>query len=114
MTLTTSITEFILINAYFYTKCISEYETSYKSVLCLFDNNKHIKIFDDVYNLYLAIYLLPRLISPITFSKLNISNKEYYNRYINYSLVKCYSNKENNKNNQKFINSILNVIQNNK
>lgn len=108
--LLSAIPEFILINAYFYRKCIVENELSYKSLLNLFDNDNHIKIFDDVYNLYLAIYLFPRLISPLTFSKLKIDKDEYYNRYINFSLRKCFINKDIYKNNQIFINNVLNQI----
>ena len=102
--------EFLLINAYFYKCCILEYDASYKSVISLFNENNHIQIFDDVYNLYLAIYLLPKLISPLTFCKLKISNHDYFNRYINYSLIRCFINKESNKNNNKFINNVIGII----
>ena len=108
--LLSSVSDFLLINAYFYKCCILEYDTSYKSVISLFDNDNHIQIFDDVYNLYLAIYLLPKLISPLTFCKLKITNDEYYNRYINYSLRKCFINKDSKKNNNKFINNVIGII----
>ena len=55
--LLSTISDFILINTYFYKCCIVEYETSYKTALSHFNNNNNIKIFDDVYNLYLAIYI---------------------------------------------------------
>lgn len=105
-----TVTEFLLINAYLYKCCILEYDTSYKSVISLFNENNHIQIFDDVYNLYLAIYLLPKLISPLTFSRLKISNHDYFNRYINYSLIRCFINKDTNKNNNKFINNVIHFI----
>lgn len=108
--LLSTISDFILINTYFYKCCILEYETSYKLALSHFNDNNHIKIFDDVYNLYLAIYLFPKLISPLTFCKLKISNKDYYNRYINYSLRKCFINKDNNENNEIFISNLLGLI----
>ena len=105
-----TVSEFLLINDYFYKCCILEYNTSYKTIFSLFNDNNHIQIFDDVYNLYLAIYLLPRLISPLTFAKLKISNHDYYNRYINYSLIRCFINKDINKNNNKFINDVIHFI----
>jgi len=109
-----SIPEFLLINAFFYKCCIIDYDTSYKTIISLFDNNNHIKIFDDVYNLYLAIYLLPRLISPLTLNKLKINKDDYYNRYISYSLRKCFINQEIYKNNKLFINNVLELINNKK
>ena len=112
--LLSSVSDFIVINAYFYKCCILEYNTSYKTLLSHFDDNNNIKIFDDIYNLYLAVYLFPRLISPLTLSKLKISDIDYYNRYVNYSLRKCFLNKEINKNNEIFINNILNLINNKK
>ena len=109
-----SIRDFLIINEYFYKSCIIDYDTSYKFILTLFDDRNKILILDDVYNLYLAVYLLPRLISPLTFSKLKISNEEYYNRYINLSLRKCFINKEIHKKNKIFINNLLNLIDNKK
>ena len=109
--LLTTISDFILINAYFYKYCILEFDTSsYKTILSHFNENNHIKVFDDVYNLYLAIYLFPKLISPLTFCKLKISNQDYYSRYINFSLRKCFINKDICENNKIFINNILNLI----
>lgn len=108
------ISDFILINSYFYKCCIIDYDTSYKNMLSIFDGNNTINIFNDVYNLYLAIYLFPRLISPLTLCKLKISNDDYYNKYINFSLKKCYINKDNYKNNKIFINNILEFINNKK
>lgn len=112
--LLSSLSDFLLVNSYFYECCVLDFDTSYKTMLLIFNENNHIKIFDDVYNLYLSIYLLPKLISPITFAKLKISNDEYYNKYINYSLRKCFINKDIYKNNKLFINSILTLINNNK
>jgi len=100
--------DFISIDNYFYKCCILEFDTSYKTILPLFKNNS--RIFDDVYNLYLSIYLLPRLISPLTFSKLKISRSEYYKRYINYYLSKCFIHKTIHKNNEIFINNTLDLI----
>ena len=100
--------DFISIDNYFYKCCILEFDISYKTILPLFKNNS--RIFDDVYNLYLSIYLLPRLISPLTFFKLKISRSEYYKRYINYYLSKCFIHKTIHKNNEIFINNTLNLI----
>jgi len=103
--------DFITIDNYFYKCCILEFDTSYKTILPLFKDNS--RIFDDVYNLYLSIYLLPRLISPLTFSKLDITKSEFYTKYINYYLSKCFINRRIYKNNQIFINKTLNFITNN-
>jgi len=106
--------DFISIDNYFYKCCILEFDTSYKTILPLFkDNSNNSRIFDDVYNLYLSIYLLPKLISPLTFSKLKITKSEFYIKYINYYLSKCFINRTIYKNNEIFISNALDFITNN-